>query len=1174
MKTKIRAISAITAVIIVFGLASLGLSQTASTGALTGTTTDATRAVIPGVGVTLTNEATREVRTAVSGENGNYSFPQLSPNTYRLEAALPGFKTAVRSGVRITVTETTRLDIQLEVGAVAETVTVEAAPEMVQRESSALGRVLGQQAVVSLPLVSRNFTQILALSPGITTDVTNAGEIGRGSGGISIGKTTVNGSRTSDHNYQIDGLDANDFQQSGGGLTPGAPVPNPDTIQEFKAQTGLADASFGRNAGASVNIITKSGTNDFHGTLFEFFRNEALNANDFFFNLAGQRKPVVRQNQYGGTFGGAIKKDKLFFFTSYQGTKQYNALVAGKLKVSCSASITGPPLTDDRSAAALGGLFAGQSGQNGGVAIKADGSNINPVALRILNLKSPDGPGYLFPTPQVIDRSQPFARQGFSVTRKPCSFGEDQGMMNLDFLQTEKSKFVARGFYATSKQTATFGDATANVPGFPQYSNTRFLVASLAHNYVFGPNVFNEVRGGVTRTFNGPYFSAPFKWSDVGVFAPVQDTDPGILITGSYRATVGTMINYPQWVYQVSDNLSYIVGKHTLRFGGGVMRLGLDLNGQGGASALTFLSFPDFLLGLSGAQNGTQFSNINASSYGYANERFNTMRLWDGNAYIQDDIKVSSRLTLNVGLRYERLGDVSDPLGNAATFDPYRANPDPPASGTFQGFIITGGHFCCEAQFPNSKGIPPGSIRSKTKVTIDGQGQNNLAPRFGLSWQILPDSNRLVLRGGYGMYYSHISGDAGPLNLDNAIRGSGSQGLSGVNAVNFTLENPFVPLPPNRTVCGGGTWKSCQNKIVWSRDPYSPTTNQSMGGMEMSYRPPVTHQYGLNIQSELAQNLLMEVGYVGSRGLHMISSTPTNSAMLASPSNPIRGVTTNTVANARLRVPILGFTPMGIDLVGNSGAFWYNGLQASLTKRMSRGLQMMASYTFARTMDLDGNRAFLTYAGAKGIHLGDPAAGKKQAYGRSETGRDHRFVLSYVYQLPGLGASDSFIRKVAGGWVLSGVTVLQSGTPMTISYTNTNNVRGKTTDRASLKAGCTYADLGTSGRTQDRLKQYFNTSCITTPAVVGDDGRATGFGNMGVSIIDGPGQRNTDISIVKTIPLGFENKSLEFRSEFFNLFNTANFSNPATDFNSSDFGRISTTAVNPRFVQLALKFIF
>ncbi|PYS20722.1 MAG: hypothetical protein DMG11_29025 [Acidobacteria bacterium] len=176
--------------------------------------------------------------------------------------------------------------------------------------------------------------------------------------------------------------------------------------------------------------------------------------------------------------------------------------------------------------------------------------------------------------------------------------------------------------------------------------------------------------------------------------------------------------------------------------------------------------------------------------------------------------------------------------------------------------------------------------------------------------------------------------------------------------------------------------------------------------------------------------------------------------------------------------------------------------------------------------------------------------------------------------MPGLGASDSFIRKVVGGWVLSGVTVLQSGTPMTISYTNTNNVRGKTTDRASLKAGCTYADLGTSGRLQDRLRQYFNTSCITTPAVVGDDGRATGFGNMGVSIIDGPGQRNTDISIVKTIPLGFENKSLEFRSEFFNLFNTANFSNPATDFNSSDFGRISTTAVNPRFVQLALKFIF
>src|SRR6267142_6020383 len=188
MNTKMKTISAVTAMIIVFGLASLGLSQTASTGALTGTTTDATRAVIPGVEVTLTNEATREVRTAISGENGNYSFPLLAPNTYRLEAGLPGFKTAARSGVRITVTETTRLDIQLEVGALAEPVTVEADPDEVHRARSASGRVLGQQAVVSLPLVSRNFTQILALSPGITTDVTNAGEIGRGSGGISIGK--------------------------------------------------------------------------------------------------------------------------------------------------------------------------------------------------------------------------------------------------------------------------------------------------------------------------------------------------------------------------------------------------------------------------------------------------------------------------------------------------------------------------------------------------------------------------------------------------------------------------------------------------------------------------------------------------------------------------------------------------------------------------------------------------------------------------------------------------------------------------------------------------------------------------------------------------------------------------------------------------------------------------
>src|SRR6266446_3769053 len=301
MREGVTIVSAATALVTALWLAPLCFSQTTSTGALTGVTTDASRAVIPGVEMTLTNEATREARTAISGENGGYSLPLLTPGSYRLEAALSGFKTALRSGIRISVTETTRLDVQLEVGGLSESVNVEAAPVMVQQESSALGRVVSDTVVSNLPLVNRNFTQILGLSAGITVDVTHAGELGRGSGGQVTSRTSVNGARSFDNSFQLDGIDSNDFEASDGGNTGGTAVPNPDAIAEFKVQTGQADASFGRNAGAHVNIITKSGQNDLHGSAFEFFRNEALNANDFFFNKTGQKKPVVRQNHYGGT---------------------------------------------------------------------------------------------------------------------------------------------------------------------------------------------------------------------------------------------------------------------------------------------------------------------------------------------------------------------------------------------------------------------------------------------------------------------------------------------------------------------------------------------------------------------------------------------------------------------------------------------------------------------------------------------------------------------------------------------------------------------------------------------------------------------------------------------------------------------------------------------------------
>ncbi|PYS19561.1 MAG: hypothetical protein DMG11_31575 [Acidobacteria bacterium] len=733
-------------------------------------------------------------------------------------------------------------------------------------------------------------------------------------------------------------------------------------------------------------------------------------------------------------------------------------------------------------------------------------------------------------------------------------------MVNLDFLQSDKSKFALRAFYADSDQHVEFGVPAANVKGSPLSLRARYTVMSLSHSYILSPRVFNEARVGAFVSLQALKHKGAFNYSDVGINAPfMYDTYPNITITGSYVASAGQTINYPQGVYAIQDHISYVLGNHNVRFGGGITRLKTNLDHQRATASITFLSFPDFLLGLDAASNGSQFSNINASGY-TPGDRFKKMRLWDGFGYLQDDMKLG-RLAMNVGLRYERLGAVTDILGIGVNFDPARGDPNPPPQGTFAGYIIPK-NFCCADQFPATGGIPAGATQGTNSLGIDGGGQNNLAPRLGLSWQILPNSSRLLLRGGYGVYYSHISGNAGPLTMGGVFRQSGDTTRSGIDAASFTFQNPFVPLPPRYT--------TDVDHLIWAKTPVTPASLDAETAMAMDYRPPITQQYSLNIQTQMASNFLLEVGYVGSRGTHLQRGRPTNEAFLASPSNPVRGITTNTVANVRQRVPLLGFSATGINFKETSGAIWYNGLQTSLTKRMSRGLQFLTSYTFSRTMDLDAARSYLAYQG--GFQPGDERASKKQGYGKSETSRDHRFVFSYVYDLPGI-AGNRAIGKLASGWSVSGVAAFQSGTPLTILYTNSNNVTGLTGDRAQLAAGCTHADLVTSGRMQDRLSRYFNAACFTTPRVVGDDGRATAFGNSGASIVTGPGQSNVDMSILKKIPLG-ESRLVEFRAEFFNLFNTPQFSNPDTNFSSSTFGQISSTSVNPRFVQFALKLSF
>jgi hypothetical protein len=363
----------------------------------------------------------------------------------------------------------------------------------------------------------------------------------------------VHGQRSYDNNFQMNGLQINDAYAQGA-TSGGVAIPNPDSILEFKVQTGQYDAAFGRNAGANVNVVTRSGGNDFHGSLFEFFRNTDLNANNFFTNRTGRARPVLNQNQFGGGLGGPLVKNRLLFFTSYQGTRQVNG-------VSSITTLISPALTNDRSAAALGSLFAGQRGaqQNAlgglGPAIAADGSNINPVALKLLQMKLPDG-SYLIPTPQIFNPAAPFASRGTSTFSQPSRFNEDQYIANGDYLIGSSQKLMARVFEAISDQTVRF--PAANVPGFPDSSGNLFLVTSLAHTRTITPHLYNEARLGYDRTRITTTQQSPFRFSSIGSSAPPQSDDlPVWTIPGSLNLATAAIGQRVQNLILFDDSLSW-----------------------------------------------------------------------------------------------------------------------------------------------------------------------------------------------------------------------------------------------------------------------------------------------------------------------------------------------------------------------------------------------------------------------------------------------------------------------------------------------------------------------------------------------------------------------------------------------------------------------------------------
>ncbi|HEX5228514.1 MAG TPA: carboxypeptidase-like regulatory domain-containing protein [Bryobacteraceae bacterium] len=1148
--------------------AALLAAQSAGTGALTGTVTDPTGAVVPGVTVLLVSLETNQARNAVTGNDGSYKFSLLPPGNYSVRFSASGFKTSEVSSVTVNVTEIPVLDRTLEVGQQSEQVTVEATAELLQTSSSTLGTTVGTKTVTELPLSSRNYTQILALSAGTNTGANNATAFGKGTQDMS-----VNGNDPGQNSFQMDGVNVNNFANAGSAndssLYTGIGVPSPDAIQEFKVQTSTYDASYGRNPGANVNVVTKSGSNSFHGTAFEFLRDTIFNANDFFYNRdnpnSSHEKQVLNQNQFGGVLGGPIKRDKLFFFVSYQGTRQKNGVSSSGFTSAFMPPVPAGDRTTPAFKAALGAANCPANhpgdfnfGTFGGPNVACDGSNISQVMLNILNLKLPNGNFYFPGSGTGGYRSISFS--------DPAIYNEDQVVANFDYLINTKNTLAGRYFYTDNPQDLTLGGELPGAPNILGFSNTD---AVLKLTTLVSNTLVNEARISYQRnlsTGNAPHPpSATNEALGITPMTPGVIPPPGIIsIAGGYTllGVFGPTFSVTNQT-EFSDQVSWTHGRHTLRFGYEYQATNWPILWSGVRGLLLTGTFNDLLVGGAGNLLSCLYCSRSAPEgivHGYSSPSMN--------AYVQDDYKVSNKLTLNLGVRWEYNGALSDKYGNLTQtwVSRIQALPVPPTGPTTSGPGVS--QWVVPSNFTHFYGQPPDGVLVNDSDTPERKHApySNFGPRIGFAYQA---TNKLVIRGGAGIFYDRVGAD----RIIYAVE----QGNPYSATVDFgfgnhqTLANPFPSTPTL------GTFSS-----RWANFATGETSNLNVPFLDEILHTPLVRQYNVGVQYQFAPSWVLEVGYVGSSGINLLDEYHNNNTpFLASPSNPIRGITTNTIANIDFRVPYLGYQPVGVRGTAFDGTSNFNSLQITVRKQFSHGFTMQAAYTWSKDLtDL-----------YESVANSNNASDLSQQWGPAVFSRPNRFVVNYSYDLP-FGKHEGILGKVAEGWNISGVTIVQDGTPMTIADSGAGTIYGTAGSanqagfaRAEMCPGMTYGNIGTSGGIESRLggnsggPGYFNKAAFCGAPIIGD---GTGFGDSGSGIILGPGQFNWDMSALKTTRIT-EQHVLQFRAEFFNAFNHPQFTNPNAgqgaifslpDRASGSFGNITSTSVNPRVIQFALKYMF
>ncbi len=1150
-------------------------AQAGATGAITGTVSDQKGGAISGATIVVTNVATgHKEREVGSTGAGTFNVPSLPPSRYSLEITATGFSRFLMDNILVQVTETASVN-------------------------------------------------------GANTELFDSAALGRGQVTIN-----VNGQRPTNNNFQLEGVNANDVNLP---VLDNVPLPNPDTIEEFKTQTSLYDASSGRNGGGNVQVNLKSGTAHYHGDAYEFFRNNVLNANDFFFNAATPQvpRPVLRQNQYGGSFGGPVPKSKdFFFFVNYQGTREASGISAGTV---LNSQI--PVLPASRDAATLAATFlpAGFSA-----------SQINPVALAYLNLPASRCPVFndgKFCIPSVAGtpgfRGQS-VNLGTATATSVGAFQDDQYTLTADKQLTEKDKLTARWFFSDNNASQPFGTGANNANSLPFAKglpgSNRFL--KLGWTRVFSSNVVNDARFGFSRFFFAQDPSEPIQLSDIGATRGNSAEFPAayqLIISGGGPLVLGTGVNDNRGgafnTFYEADDLSITKGKHLLRFGVDASRYQLNrFNNFAQRGSVTFNNTPagDASPGFANPPALSGFQNFllgrvdtTQAEAGFSSFHF---RALDFSAYVQDDWKIRPRLTLNLGLRWEGLSTAHELNNFLSNFRGLEDGQTGPIS------IIH------PAGSPNV-GTP--GVSSCTLTTCFSAG--NFAPRVSYAWDVF-GNQKTVIRSGYGIYYQRVSNQsllqtAGGLPFSEAISAA---------PFSVTPQNPFPSILPN------SAFPLSTDQVVPALIGFNGTTGapifQSASGGPLSgffffpvrdFRPPYAQQWNFNIQRDLGKGWLLEVGYVGTRGSHLLGTgrpaNPGRVCTIAAPclippsiaanvnipagtpfvtKNPdgTIAITASTAANIDARVPsqYLGLANSRGFFQFQDGSSTYHGLQSTLSHHFTGSLYFQAAYTYSKSIDNGSGSVFgdelngLTQFG----DLLNPS-GQRAV---SDFDRRHRFVVSYNYDLPiarllrGHGPN-----RLVNGWAVNGVTTFQSGTPINVfdgsvpTLQDTDGVNF--TNFATLAPGATLGSAITSGSTTSRLGTFINPAafrngvlpdgtipnpdlCVNNQnvTVACSDPTSTGFapfGNVGRNTFRGPFQQNWDLSIIKNTKVT-EATSVDFRAEFFNTFNHPVFSGPQSGgfgsatgnlgivnlANGATAGSILSTANRPRIIQFALKFNF